>query len=280
MKKILVPIDYSEVSINAFKYALRFNEQYNASIFLLHVFDMPLLTEHEEVAPYENYDSYRQQHKDKLQQLISQYKQNYNYEFEVFTTAGGHYIEIQDFVLRHSVDLVIIGNKGMGGMKRWFFGSVAKYLLTHARTPVISVPVTATFSPFKSILLVIDKYDFLTDFNIDFLKQVCEQFKATLKIGLIEKAEETNEKYEKNFLNWLDVTLNVVPTIIPLKNDNNIVEEINGLVQKVQSDLIVTVPHPHTWIDILLLGKLQDNIPVICEKPIMTLPITSGDEAE
>src|SRR5215470_19220662 len=39
LKRILVPIDFSETSRKAFQYALRFAEQFGSEIFLLHVLE-------------------------------------------------------------------------------------------------------------------------------------------------------------------------------------------------------------------------------------------------
>ena len=40
LKKILVPIDFSDASKKAFLYALRFAEQFNCEIVLLHVVEV------------------------------------------------------------------------------------------------------------------------------------------------------------------------------------------------------------------------------------------------
>ncbi len=43
MKKILVPIDFSDTSENAFIYALEMAKSYKAQLILLHTFDLPFV---------------------------------------------------------------------------------------------------------------------------------------------------------------------------------------------------------------------------------------------
>src|SRR5690349_18179594 len=43
MKKILVPLDFSETSENAFVYAIEMAKLYKAELVLLHTFELPIL---------------------------------------------------------------------------------------------------------------------------------------------------------------------------------------------------------------------------------------------
>src|SRR5699024_197426 len=46
MKRILFPTDYSETANNAFKYALQLADKENAKLFVLHVYDPPVISGH------------------------------------------------------------------------------------------------------------------------------------------------------------------------------------------------------------------------------------------
>ena len=45
--------------------------------------------------------------------------------------------EILDYVKNNGVDLILISTHGKSGIARWFFGSVAQKVLTHAAVPVL-----------------------------------------------------------------------------------------------------------------------------------------------
>lgn len=274
MKNILVPIDYSDASLNAFVYALKLNQSYNAKIYLLHVFDMPLLNNNEDEDPeISEYNIHKKQHEERLQNMVEAYRHKYRYEYEVCTTAGGHTIEIQDFTSSHSIDMIVIGNSGMRGIKRWLFGTVAIHLLTQAYIPVIAVPPRTAYSPIKKILLITDYTDFLSDVNLDFLKHFYSKMCAELEVALINNCT-LGERYKKSFLNWIDIEFRKEPHFIDMNSDDEIIEAVNKLVKELNIDVITGVPHPHNWMETLFLGKSTDKIPVICEKPLMTLPLT------
>lgn len=273
IKKILVPIDYSDVSLNALKYALEFNKIHNAKIFLLHVFDMPALVNGSDDPEIEEYDAHKAQHKEKLQHIVTSVSSKYPYEYEVCTTAGGHAIEIQDFTIRNTIDMVIIGNTGMGGIKRWLYGTVAIHLLTQSYIPVLAVPSGALYEPVKKMLLIIDYNDFLTDVNLDFLSKFCAQLEIELELALISN-EEVDERYKKSFLRWVEIEFKKQPHFINMKTDEDIIEAVDKLTAELNIDVITGVPHAHNWMEILFLGKCINKVPVICKKPLMTLPLT------
>ncbi|THD23711.1 Stress response protein nhaX [Fasciola hepatica] len=43
-------------------------------------------------------------------------------------------------ITEHKADLVVMGNRGIGAVRRTFLGSVSDYVLHHAHVPVIIVP--------------------------------------------------------------------------------------------------------------------------------------------
>lgn len=47
--------------------------------------------------------------------------------------------EVVDFVESVKADLLIVGSRGLGALKRAFLGSVGDYCVHHAHTPVLIV---------------------------------------------------------------------------------------------------------------------------------------------
>ena len=48
---------------------------------------------------------------------------------------------IQEFLDKHSADLIVLGTEGRHGAARWLHGTVAEKLARHARTPTLFVPI-------------------------------------------------------------------------------------------------------------------------------------------
>ncbi|CAH8524861.1 unnamed protein product [Dicrocoelium dendriticum] len=45
-----------------------------------------------------------------------------------------------NFITEHKADMVVMGNRGIGALRRTFLGSVSDYVLHHAHVPVAIIP--------------------------------------------------------------------------------------------------------------------------------------------
>ena len=60
--------------------------------------------------------------------------------FEVKLCGGKPGEAICSIIKERGIDLVIMGSRGMGAIRRTFVGSVSDYVLHHAHVPVIICP--------------------------------------------------------------------------------------------------------------------------------------------
>ena len=56
---------------------------------------------------------------------------------QTVTVDGDPATEILDYAGKNGVDLILISTHGKSGIARWFFGSVAQKVLSHAMAPVL-----------------------------------------------------------------------------------------------------------------------------------------------
>ena len=137
--KILVPIDGSENSKRAFEYALYLSKNLKGEITILNVADAPptVYVQSQKVLDelLEKYSKAREKVFDEYHELA----QKENVEIKTKVMFGDPGQEIVKFSLKEEFDVIIIGNRGMGHLKKMITGSVSDTVIHDAKCPVLLV---------------------------------------------------------------------------------------------------------------------------------------------
>lgn len=142
MKRLLVPIDFSEPSVHAFRHALDIAERSGGSICLLHVISLPVL----QTRPFVPVNTLRAQYlqemkkaaAEKMVALISEYNTaGVRVYLEIVT--GQMQPAILSAIRKNNIDLVIMGTKGATGLREWTIGSNTEKMVRTSPVPVLSV---------------------------------------------------------------------------------------------------------------------------------------------
>ncbi|MDT2599667.1 universal stress protein [Enterococcus hulanensis] len=136
-KKILVAIDGSPASTDAFNEALNVAERNEAKLFILTVVDYKFsigdpafindaLKFHLNNAEIE------------LEQLIANSNVS-KFDYETKIDSGNPKRKIIDYALEHQVDLIMLGATGRGAVEQALIGSTTAYVVNHANCNVMVV---------------------------------------------------------------------------------------------------------------------------------------------
>ena len=141
IKRILVPVDFSAASRAAVWRAGELATALGATIELLHVVDLPpqplVISEGHVPLPPEYRQDVRRGAEDHLKDWLE--------TAEVPATIhrslgdGKPFVEIVKYAREHSVDLIVMGTHGRGGMAHLLLGSVADKVIRTAPCPVMTV---------------------------------------------------------------------------------------------------------------------------------------------
>jgi nucleotide-binding universal stress UspA family protein len=140
IRKIMVPLDFSEPSHQALHYARVFAEQFGATITLLHVVEPMLYPAELGYVPLaaEDLDQKRMADvKNRLSALAAQMGDNV--KVETVLRLGRSWREICDSAKAANTDLLIIATHGYTGIKHALMGSTAERVVRHAPCPVLTV---------------------------------------------------------------------------------------------------------------------------------------------
>ena len=145
LKKILVPVDYSDGSRVAMEYALFLAERFDAEIEVLHVAEIPLGEEEHTVVKPDTGEE------ELLSELIMQQAVKAETEFlapfvrdatipiERSLLKGRPGKVIVEAATDRGADLIVMGTHGRSGFERLIIGSVAERVVRSAPCPVVVV---------------------------------------------------------------------------------------------------------------------------------------------
>ena len=141
LRRILVPIDFSEHSKNALKYAIPFAQQFKASIDLIYVVEptiYPADFSFGQIGFPNVEDELRVRGSDELDNLIKSEIAGKISARKIVRT-GKPFYEINQYALEEDIDLIIIATHGHYGMEHILFGSTAEKVVRKAPCPVLVV---------------------------------------------------------------------------------------------------------------------------------------------
>ena len=142
VRKILVPLDFSEASRLGLEYALGFAQEFHATLVLFHsIFVSTYVmgnryTAHHVPTLIANQQEYATHEMEELREAISRK----GGVAEIRIAVGSAVEQIGKYVRKAGVDLIITSTHGRTGLRRMFIGSTAERLVRHATCPVLVVP--------------------------------------------------------------------------------------------------------------------------------------------
>lgn len=187
MKRILLPTDFSENSLNAIRYAMAFFKNSEVDFFVLNVQKTSNYTTADLMSRSSGSTVYRailDDNKKSLNKFIEKLKkecvgEKYTFhglvDFDVFTDA------IKQAVATKNIDLIIMGTNGATGAKEVLFGSNTLNVIRQVNCPLIAVPEAYIFKDIENVLFSINYQDVPTT-SIAPLIEILKLYKATLKV--------------------------------------------------------------------------------------------------
>jgi nucleotide-binding universal stress UspA family protein len=142
IKLILCPIDFSEFSIRAYRYALSLAEHYRAKVVAQHIVELWRYPYAEYVASQGDYQEFcralREGGQEKLQEFVKNRTRDET-PLELVVHEGIAADLILSFAEVRKTDLIVMGTHGRRGFDRLVLGSVADRVMRRAPCPVLTI---------------------------------------------------------------------------------------------------------------------------------------------
>ena len=138
LERILVPVDFSNCSLDALAHAVVVAQQAKASLMLLHVLEPVSYGLDFSLGDSKAREQERETWTKRLEELVSSYQQSH-VPMESRLRGGLPADSILDSAQIFSCDLIVMGTHGRRGIAHSISGSVAEAVLRKAHCPVIAV---------------------------------------------------------------------------------------------------------------------------------------------
>ena len=211
LSTVLVPIDFSECSLNALKTALRLCKKSQASLIILHAIKDPVVFSSMQPEEYTRIFVKETEDKANLKflEIENQLKEleEIDYEFKVSHDLVENAIAYYEH--HETLDLVVMGTRGASGLKGLLFGSITYWVIKNVNCPVLAISEKAkTDDRFDKVVLAAEFRETAPKSTFDALIDIVELDQSELHVLHVsdssiltsDKAEEawTLESYFKD----------------------------------------------------------------------------------
>lgn len=252
MKNILVPIDFSEASLNAVSYAAFLANAFNAHLTLVHAYNNA--SAFEESAPVKFYDSLEEleaANKKFLKKEIERIARKFTVKINSVVMKGSTVKVINEVSEQIHPEMIIMGMKGKGESNS-LLGSTTVSMIDETSIPLLIIPKSALYQTVDSITLASDfkNEKLLSHFTI--LEKLIAKFDPFVQILNVQKenskltAEMIADKMGKD-LTWdkYNHSFNVIER-------DDVEEGIFRFLRKHPTDLLVMVARKRGFINKML----------------------------
>lgn len=139
--KILVAIDFSDSSDNAFQASIMLAREFSAKLLIVHVINEPVDLRGFYV-PHISFDKLEEEIEEGAKKLMESFCRQHVRDFETYETfivPGIPYEAIIGRAVDEGADLIVIGTHGRTGLDHVLFGSTAEKVVRKSPLPVLTV---------------------------------------------------------------------------------------------------------------------------------------------
>jgi nucleotide-binding universal stress UspA family protein len=287
-KRMLCPLDFSELSDLALKYAAVAAREYDATLHILHAetFELPRYfsrneSDHliQELATAKA--SLRNHLAEHVQKVLGIHAKEIDLKFVALEThpVGA----ILDFTKQAAVDLIVMGTHGYGGLKRLRLGSVAENTVANATVPVFTVKqkshlfidASRTDSiPVLEKILCPSNVSETADTALRHAVALAERFGAVLTVLHIRKTDKDADisKDEKKLCAWIADKVKAQCEVKPMVRNGHAAEEIISYAKENKDDLIVLGARHQQFLEATFFGKTTELVIRHAPCPVLITP--------
>ena len=233
MKNVIIPVDFSETSLNAARYAAQMlSGKSDASIILYHMYS------HDD--EFEMAGTY-------LDSLKNELLAKGDKTIECIREKGDDLIDcLERLSYQKIATLIVMGIKGKSSLKQALIGSNTLKIATRDVCPVLIVPSEASFNGIKNVALASDFKDVENVTPVTYINAVLDFFKPRLHIVNVNSEIHValNEEL-KNEREWLRTQFSNYNPEFYFITTFDFHDTIEQFVQDRNIDILINVPRNH-----------------------------------
>lgn len=257
MKTVIVPVDFSETSLNAARYATKLlTGHYGVNMILHHVYDK---------------SGKAVEINGKLDQLKNDLRKTGIVNMEIFAEEGDDFITELEKLARHrQADLIIMGITGRSTIGQSLVGSNTLKMLNTKVCPVLVIPADCLYADLKNVLLTSDFKDVVTNTPSVPIREFLKTFHPKLHVVNVDSEHYVSltDEFQAEKMKLQEMFSDFNPEFYFL-GMNDIDEAINQFAGDKNIDLVIMVQKDQSLFSKLFIKShtkklvYQSTVPVL-----------------
>lgn len=269
---ILVPVDFSENSLNALQFAMELAKKSNAKIFALHTYRLiqpssdhafakgSSLKEELEKAALKKFDEVEKKY-------FRESRIKYEFLLEIGFTAG----VIESILDTYSIDIIVMGTSGTTGMKD-LLGSTTSTIVKRVKTPVFVIPAEADFKGIRKITFASDYQEPDQPDSLKVVALFAKLFNANIEVLSINTAVSVTSLEEEGKLLYDDY-FKGMKLSYHFRTTKDIEEGIIDHLNKNETDVLVMVTKGHNFLERIFNKSITRSMVLHTHIPLLAISV-------
>ncbi|MBB6681337.1 universal stress protein [Aequorivita sp. 609] len=276
MHKILIPVDFSNNSMNAAKYAAELFKHGHSEIYLIHAFADRVYNEKLNL-PDADFDSLKAKTLSDVEEKLAKMKKDLfayspNPKNKIITVAEfGLLVDtVNEWVESKNADIVVMGTQGETDDKNITFGSNTLQVIKYVKCPVLAIPEIYTDVHPKNILF---PSDFMIPFKrreLKLLGSIAKCFASKINFLYVSKFNKLSLRQHDNKA-FMEACLSENQIDFVQKDKKNVTKAVNKFIIENPIDMLVMVNTRHSYLENILYKSTIEKIGLKIDIPFLVL---------
>lgn len=272
-ERILVPMDFSQNSVNSLKCAVDFAKMFGSRITVLHAYYLS------ENYAQEAYISY-------LSSLVTDITQRIGQDFDrIIADLGAEELvdrkevryaapvdAVIDVAREEKADLIILGRSGTNKLMDKTMGTVAYLVMKNAQCPVLAVPESARQIDFsRTMLAVAFRYPW-KDSGLSGLRVIARKTDARITVVNVEQEGKPDSQEDlAGRTNQVRDSMTGMEHSFEVIRSNEVETGLNQFIEQHQITLLAMIPQHHSLLESVFRPSVTQRMTLHMSVPLLAL---------
>lgn len=272
MKKIIVPVDFSDASKNAARYAAAMtNDIPECELLLYNVYESNLRGSDGSLLADEN-DAMKVVSENALHNLRLELLPLTSATIGILAESGDLSTLLEQLVTRNGADLVVMGINGASRLEQVLIGSNTLDVIKKDSFPVLIVPPDAKYERIHTVVFASDFKDVLKSTPVIALRNILGMFRPEIHVVHVDEDMQAHpgEAFKREKLAMDQILQGFNPEYTFLESHDYIVG-ISNYVKAKKANLVITVPHRHSFLADLFTNTHTEKLVYHTDVPVLAV---------
>ncbi len=285
MKKLVVPVDFSENTECACNYAIHFAEKEETEIMLFHAYMYPIasadmtddVVDSSTLITPEIMDNIEKAAKAGMKRLKNKLDKILeddgikNIHLKTKVMNGMAEYEILDICDTYHPDMVIMSSSGRGHKSDKILGSIALKIMEHAPIPVLTIPENIEYAKIRNVLYITD-FDESDISAVENLVHMLDPFKV--KIHCLHVEHSNKDLIDNMLMNYLkehfEEEFKKGAMFFEIVQDKDVLKAVEEYIKDKEINLVALLHHKRGLLAKLFHPSITKKVFYHTSSPLLT----------